>query len=208
MKKIMTRAAETALAAGVAGGVLLLGSSAAGAQEAEPPTTAEGDGLLAGNAVNADVDVPVTLCGIAGVGARRGHRDLRAVRRHRRPSRTRPWRRPRGTASRTGNAVGPRPRRARHRVRCGRGRRLVGSGVCNGGCARRRLGRGRWRHHGGQGRGQRLPRRQRARPRRRRPDHRVWRGRCPARRGHRHVRHGPAGSGRSGWLGDVVVAEA
>jgi hypothetical protein len=66
MKKIMTRAAETALAAGVAGGVLLVGASVAGAQEAEPPTTAEGDGVLAGNAVNADVDVPVTLCGIAG----------------------------------------------------------------------------------------------------------------------------------------------
>jgi hypothetical protein len=66
MNKLMTRAAETALAAGVAGGVLLLGSSVAGAQEAEPPTTAEGDGVLAGNAVNADVDVPVTLCGIAG----------------------------------------------------------------------------------------------------------------------------------------------
>ena len=65
MNKLMTRAAETALAAGVAGGVLLLGSSVAGAQ-AEPPTTAEGDGVLAGNAVNADVDVPVTLCGIAG----------------------------------------------------------------------------------------------------------------------------------------------
>jgi hypothetical protein len=64
MKKMMTRAAETALAAGVAGGVLLIGASAVGAQEA--PTTAEGNGVLAGNAVNADVDVPVTLCGIAG----------------------------------------------------------------------------------------------------------------------------------------------
>jgi hypothetical protein len=64
MKKLMTRAAETALAAGVAGGVLLIGASVAGAQEA--PTTAEGDGTLAGNAVNADLDVPVTLCGIAG----------------------------------------------------------------------------------------------------------------------------------------------
>jgi hypothetical protein len=63
MKKMMTRAAETALAAGVAGGVLLIGASVAGAQEA--PTTAEGDGVLAGNAVNADVDVPVTLCGVA-----------------------------------------------------------------------------------------------------------------------------------------------
>ena len=31
MNKLMTRAAETALAAGVAGGVLLLGSSVAGA---------------------------------------------------------------------------------------------------------------------------------------------------------------------------------
>jgi LPXTG-motif cell wall-anchored protein len=64
MNKIMTRAAETALAAGVAGGVLLLGSAAASAQEA--PTTAEGNGFVAGNAVNTDVDAPVTLCGIAG----------------------------------------------------------------------------------------------------------------------------------------------
>jgi hypothetical protein len=67
MKKIVTRAAKTALAAGVAGGLVLAGTPAALAQEA--PTTASGDGVGAGNAIGLAIDLPVTVCGLGVVGA-------------------------------------------------------------------------------------------------------------------------------------------
>ncbi|HEY8546720.1 MAG TPA: chaplin family protein [Acidimicrobiales bacterium] len=63
------------LAAAVATGlVLAVGVTPTQAQESQANSSAEGDGVLAGNSVAADVDAPVTLCGlinglgVAGVG--------------------------------------------------------------------------------------------------------------------------------------------
>lgn len=60
MHTLVEKLARTALLA--AGLLLIVGVAPAGADDV--PSGSSGDGVLAGNVVNVDVDVPVTICGL------------------------------------------------------------------------------------------------------------------------------------------------